>query len=259
MWAEWLRFTVPEFGDRVVEACRLILLADLPSYPAAARAHPRDSHTWIAPSLDLAVQFHRLEALGEWLLVRGTAPIAERGLIGFRSEVWDATGRLAASGSGQCLCRPLRAGALTPRRTALPTRPSPREEEGPHRGGDPLSPDLHVLHVAPRPCRALPAWLAAGLGASVGATDRWRALEGRDAPALVARLDDQRAPQRGGRTVAQVVQSGPVPTYEYRCRTCGEVFEERRAMSDSSAPATCPGRAPGHHTRPVGLRDGERR
>lgn len=89
VWAEWLRFTVPQFDDRVVEACRLILLADLPSFPVAARAHPRDSHTWIAPSLDLAVQFHRLDALGEWLLVRGTAPIAERGLIGFRSEVWE--------------------------------------------------------------------------------------------------------------------------------------------------------------------------
>lgn len=30
-------------------------------------------------------------------------------------------------------------------------------------------------------------------------------------------------------------------TYEYRCRACGTTFEERRAMADADAPATCPG------------------
>jgi putative FmdB family regulatory protein len=33
--------------------------------------------------------------------------------------------------------------------------------------------------------------------------------------------------------------------YEYRCRTCDSVFEERRAMSDADAPATCPDGHPG--------------
>jgi putative FmdB family regulatory protein len=28
--------------------------------------------------------------------------------------------------------------------------------------------------------------------------------------------------------------------YEYRCRTCHEVYEERRSMADADAPATCP-------------------
>jgi putative FmdB family regulatory protein len=31
-----------------------------------------------------------------------------------------------------------------------------------------------------------------------------------------------------------------VPLYEYRCRTCDEHFELRRAMSDANAPASCP-------------------
>jgi putative FmdB family regulatory protein len=31
-----------------------------------------------------------------------------------------------------------------------------------------------------------------------------------------------------------------MPTYEFRCRTCDAVFEERRPMSEASAPATCP-------------------
>lgn len=28
--------------------------------------------------------------------------------------------------------------------------------------------------------------------------------------------------------------------YEYRCRTCDQVFEQRRSMSDANLPATCP-------------------
>ena len=28
--------------------------------------------------------------------------------------------------------------------------------------------------------------------------------------------------------------------YEYRCRTCDDLFELRRPMSDSDAPAECP-------------------
>ncbi len=94
------------FADPVVEACRLLIMADLPSYPAATRAHPGSARpTWIAPNLDLAVQFHRLDDLGPWLLSSGTAPVAEGGLIGFRSEVWTRDGRLVASGSGQLLTR----------------------------------------------------------------------------------------------------------------------------------------------------------
>lgn len=28
--------------------------------------------------------------------------------------------------------------------------------------------------------------------------------------------------------------------YDYRCRTCGAIYEERRPMADADAPATCP-------------------
>jgi putative FmdB family regulatory protein len=31
-----------------------------------------------------------------------------------------------------------------------------------------------------------------------------------------------------------------MPTYEFRCRTCDSVFEERRAMADASSGAICP-------------------
>ena len=31
-----------------------------------------------------------------------------------------------------------------------------------------------------------------------------------------------------------------MPSYEFRCRTCGATFTESRPMSESSAPAACP-------------------
>jgi putative FmdB family regulatory protein len=31
-----------------------------------------------------------------------------------------------------------------------------------------------------------------------------------------------------------------VPRYEYRCRACGDTFEQTRPMSEASAPAACP-------------------
>ncbi|MCB0973616.1 MAG: zinc ribbon domain-containing protein [Actinobacteria bacterium] len=31
-----------------------------------------------------------------------------------------------------------------------------------------------------------------------------------------------------------------MPVYEYRCRSCGSTFEQRRAMSEANLPAECP-------------------
>ena len=33
---------------------------------------------------------------------------------------------------------------------------------------------------------------------------------------------------------------GAMATYEFRCRACGATFEQRRAMAEADAPATCP-------------------
>lgn len=34
--------------------------------------------------------------------------------------------------------------------------------------------------------------------------------------------------------------NGRVPTYEFRCRECGDTFDVKRPMSESGAPADCP-------------------
>ncbi|CAN5523340.1 hypothetical protein BH18ACT1_BH18ACT1_12360 [soil metagenome] len=103
----WYRYApTATFEDPAVDACRSLILLDTLSWPAATRAHPWGL-PWMAPSLDVAVQFHRSDPASGWLLAEGVAPVAEEGLIGFRSSVWSEGGRLLASGSGQLLCRPV--------------------------------------------------------------------------------------------------------------------------------------------------------
>ena len=107
IWREWLRFSpTATFDDPYVDAARLLILADVASWPSAAQAHP-GGNGFIAPNLDVNVQFHRDAREDEWLLTDGFSAVAEDGLIGFRSQVWSDGGRLLASGSGQLLCRPV--------------------------------------------------------------------------------------------------------------------------------------------------------
>ena len=107
IWREWIRFRpAASFDDPFVDAARLLLLVDTMGWPAACRAHPQN-HGYVAPSLDVNVQFHRLAPDREWLLVDATAPVAAHGLIGSQARVWSDDGRLLASGGGQLLCRPV--------------------------------------------------------------------------------------------------------------------------------------------------------
>jgi acyl-CoA thioesterase len=102
----WYRFApVSTFDDLWLDACRGLILVDTFTWPAAVRAHT-GMLPWMAPSLDLAVQFHHDPADQEWLLVKGTAPVAQRGTIGCENHVWASDGRLIASGSGSLLCTP---------------------------------------------------------------------------------------------------------------------------------------------------------
>jgi acyl-CoA thioesterase-2 len=105
-WSEWLRFTpAASFADPWVDACRAMILVDLPSWPAAHRPHAWAEPPFIAPTLDLNVAFHRPTAEHDWLLCDGTAPLSTRGLFGWTARVWSRGGGLHASGGGQCLYR----------------------------------------------------------------------------------------------------------------------------------------------------------
>lgn len=106
VWQAWMRFRpAATFDDPFVDAARAVVLLDTMSWPAAARAHafPRP---YLAPSLDVSVQFHQRAAGSEWLLCDTRAPIANGGLIGSQAQVWSQDGQLIASGGSQLLCRP---------------------------------------------------------------------------------------------------------------------------------------------------------
>ncbi len=104
-WYEWLRFTpTPSFVDPWVDACRLLVLVDLGSWPATQAWH--NSGDYIAPSIDLACEFHCIDPTADWLLARGHAPLARDGLIATEQHVWSGSGTLLASGISHLLCRP---------------------------------------------------------------------------------------------------------------------------------------------------------
>ncbi len=111
VWRIWARFQpTATFTDPVVDACRSVALADI-QWPAAGGPHawryPDGQLPWVAPTLDLSVQFHALEATADVLLLEARCPVAGDGLIGGSARVWSAGGTLLASAAGQLLCRPV--------------------------------------------------------------------------------------------------------------------------------------------------------
>ncbi|MDQ2648230.1 MAG: thioesterase family protein [Actinomycetota bacterium] len=108
-WQEWLRFLpAARFDDPWVDACRSVILVDLPSWPSAHRPHAWQEPPFTAPTLDLNVAFHQPTSAEDWLLCDGAAPLSTRGLFGWTAKVWSPSGALHASGGGQCLYRRMR-------------------------------------------------------------------------------------------------------------------------------------------------------
>jgi acyl-CoA thioesterase II len=107
LWREWYRFRPREtFDDPWVDAGRYLLLVDTLSWPAACQPHPDSGFT--APSLDVAVWFHRAVPDEPWLLADHVSPLGEGGLLGTTGQIWSRDGRLVASGGSQLFCIPLR-------------------------------------------------------------------------------------------------------------------------------------------------------
>jgi acyl-CoA thioesterase-2 len=105
-WQAWLRFRpTPTFADPWIDACRSVILVDLPSWPSAHRPHAYKQPGFMAPTLDLNVAFHTPTNSQEWLLCDGAAPLSTGGLFGWTARVWSPGGQLHASGGGQCLYR----------------------------------------------------------------------------------------------------------------------------------------------------------
>lgn len=105
----WMRYRPqPTFDDPFVEAARSVILLDTYLWPAACGAYRPGTMAYQAPSLDLAVSFHALDPMSEWLLVDAFSPVARDGLVGGQASIWSEGGVLLASGGQQMLCRPFR-------------------------------------------------------------------------------------------------------------------------------------------------------
>jgi acyl-CoA thioesterase II len=105
VWHTWMRLLCGAPKDPVLDAARAVLWADLLPWNAAAARHdwPR---RWIAPNLDLTVQFHAPAVGEDWILCDGEAPVAARGLVGTAGRLWTPGGRLVASATAQLFCVP---------------------------------------------------------------------------------------------------------------------------------------------------------
>jgi acyl-CoA thioesterase len=107
LYQNWLRYL--EGGstdDPWRQAARLLVLVDLGGWPSVGRRHVGDE--WVAPSIDVACEFHRVTTGDEWLLLQAESPHAGDGLIASHQQVWNDRGELLASGISHLLCRRIR-------------------------------------------------------------------------------------------------------------------------------------------------------
>jgi len=104
-YSHWYRFD-PDFelSDPFVEGARSLVLVD--SMPWPARYFMEDKPPmYVAPSLDLYVQFHQFNRGSRWLFCDAESTTARAGVIAGHATVWDEDGQLLASGGGQSVLR----------------------------------------------------------------------------------------------------------------------------------------------------------
>jgi acyl-CoA thioesterase len=105
-WRGWIRLpgAAPK-GDLLLDAARSVVCMDVMMWIAGSRPHPRP-RLFVAPNLDLTVQFNGEAGESEWLLCDGAGETARHGLLGCSGRIWTGNGKLAASGTAQLLCQP---------------------------------------------------------------------------------------------------------------------------------------------------------
>jgi acyl-CoA thioesterase-2 len=103
-WRTWLRLRGAGSQDRRFAAAQILLWSDLAPFNATMAGHVWPNR-WIAPNIDLYVQFHDVDALGEWLLADAQSPLASGGLVAGTTRIWTEDGRLAATSGLQMMSR----------------------------------------------------------------------------------------------------------------------------------------------------------
>lgn len=102
----WYRYLpTSTFSDLWVDACRSLILLDTLVWPATCNLHVQGQY--VAPSIDIAVGFHRFRPDEPWLYAQASSPSAGGGLVAGEGRVWARDGTLLAVGASQLLCRPV--------------------------------------------------------------------------------------------------------------------------------------------------------
>lgn len=106
-YSHWYRFD-PDFeiDDPFVDGARSLVLIDSMQWPARYFMDD-EPPMYIAPSLDLYVQFHRFNLQSKWLFSDAISGCAHQGTLAGQATVWDEDGQLLASGGGQSVLRPV--------------------------------------------------------------------------------------------------------------------------------------------------------
>jgi acyl-CoA thioesterase II len=101
----WLRFHggAARPADPWLDAARLVVGADIAQFPAVSRGFAAADLTFIAPSLDLYVAFHRAALDEEWLILEGVGTGVCGRVAGARAQLWTRSGRLVATATQQML------------------------------------------------------------------------------------------------------------------------------------------------------------
>jgi len=105
VWHTWMRLLSGPPEEPALDAARTLLWADLLPWNAAQAPHdwPR---RFIAPNLDLTVQFHAPAPGEDWILCDAESAIARDGLVGTGGRLWTRDGGLVASAAAQLFCVP---------------------------------------------------------------------------------------------------------------------------------------------------------
>jgi acyl-CoA thioesterase len=105
VWSAWLRLRQSKLETRVHDALRQLLWMDLPTWNAVIAAQ-WPPYEYVAPTLELTVQFHAFAPSEEWSLLEGSVPVASNGLVAGSCKIWSPFGTLLTTGTATHYCRP---------------------------------------------------------------------------------------------------------------------------------------------------------
>ncbi len=107
--ANWYRYLSGlDLSDPFLNAARSAILIDTLQWPATVLAYDEGDYHYLAPSLDLNLQFHDSQSTQDWLFCEAKSLCADQGLVSAYGRVWDKSGHLLASGSSQLICQAMR-------------------------------------------------------------------------------------------------------------------------------------------------------